>query len=1047
MGEPDDKPLATRIERRPLSPTGDEPLTPDEKSTPEMPVSRNVSDILDDDPELLADTLVFDPASGNGVGLRDQYGAPLDLSGMTMASYNIVKHLGAGGMGDVYVAVDTRLDRQVALKVLPPHMAAEESWLERFKTEAKALAALNHPNIVTIHSVEQVGGLHFLTMELIQGRTLREVAEDGILTLEDFLDIAKDLSAGLARAHENGIVHRDLKPHNVMLTDDGLVKILDFGLAKLVTQETVGHVTAEIVGTVAYMSPEQIQGDPVDARSDIFSVGMMLYEMVTGQRPFQTKSELEHLTAVISWDPTPITEIREELPLRLQQIIDRCMEKEADDRYANGSELYKDIDYLIRDIRDESLVASRLDIMRPELQRTGRTRFMAAAAALVLALTVAFVVIRWQATEEATVAGAKQGQNPKTAAVPLAVLFFQNLSGDEELDWLSNGLTEMLVTDLSQSPGLNVLSTSRLHRTLQKLDALDEKTLSVGLINSVAQEADVEAVALGSFVRLGETLQVSFTVEDVTNGDIVISESVSGQGEESIIEMVEELGARVREFYEADLPPLGPTTLAEATSSSVEAWEMYTEALKAFRRSSWEEAKPLYEKALEIDPGFAMAHASLARVHQSRGDTSQARIHARQAIEHIDRMPLDQKFNIEGSFYGTSWATLHRAIESYKIGLGVYPNRSSWRNSLARRYAFLERYPEAIGEFRKLIESPSSFRGNFLGIAQALAALGEEEEGLEILREYTAANPDQWISHYYLAWYHIDLGRLDEAEELLAISAGLDDSYRITAARWRLAILRKDWSRAESEANQLVVHDDPTAQRQGAVAKAQGAIYQGRFDESLSRFDEAISRSSDADRALIRCWKAMLLLELERYDEALSQALMAQKEGRDEWPELRGLFLEALVYIRLDQPEKVTPIISSLREFWRQRPNAVEERQVHFLEGIQALASEKPTEGVEHLQRAAALLPRRGIEFHFLVYPDHVLIWKALGQAELAADSPEAAESWLKKVTESGSEHIERPIPYIQAHRLMSQVYEKLGRSQDAQDYRQRYRGFWNTSE
>jgi non-specific serine/threonine protein kinase len=280
------------------------------------------------------------------------------MVGKKLAHYEIREKLGEGGMGEVYVAEDTRLDRRVALKVLPEKMAEDPERLERFEREAKAVAALNHPNIVTIHSVEEADGHHFITMELVEGKTLAESLLKGALSLESFFEVAARLADALCAAHGQGITHRDLKPANVMVGDDGRVKVLDFGLAKLrglgPTSETTELATATmtqqgmILGTVPYMSPEQLQGKPVDHRSDIFSLGIVLYETATGRRPFQGETSVDLISAILRDSPRPVTEVKVDLPADLGRIVRRCLEKDPQRRFQSVQDIRTELEDLQR---------------------------------------------------------------------------------------------------------------------------------------------------------------------------------------------------------------------------------------------------------------------------------------------------------------------------------------------------------------------------------------------------------------------------------------------------------------------------------------------------------------------------------------------------------------------------------------------------------------------------------------------------------------------------------------------------------------------------
>ena len=344
------------------------------------------------------------------------------MVGQTLAHYKILEKIGSGGMGDVYLAEDTKLDRKVALKVLPPELAESDERRARFKREAKAIAALNHPNIVTIYSVEEADGVHFLTMELVQGQTLDRLIPEGGLEVERLLDIALPLADAVAAAHEQGIVHRDLKPGNVMLSDRGQVKVFDFGLARFSKSKTPKTLDSDqstdmatrsgvVVGTVPYMSPEQLQGKTVDRRSDIFSLGAVLYQMATGRPPFLGASSAELISSILRDSPSTISELRSDVPPQLSRIIQRCLEKNTQDRFSTAFDLH----YELRALR-----------LNRELDRAmARSGLSPAVAALGAAALVGFLWVGWSFLK----APAPAAELPALTITPLTSTEGLSLSG------------------------------------------------------------------------------------------------------------------------------------------------------------------------------------------------------------------------------------------------------------------------------------------------------------------------------------------------------------------------------------------------------------------------------------------------------------------------------------------------------------------------------------------------------------------------------------------------------------------------------------------
>ncbi len=978
--------------------------------------------------------------------------------GRTLLHYRIVEQLGAGGMGEVYLAEDQKLGRRVALKVLPAEMANDPRRLQRFQREARAVAALSHPNIITLHSIEEAEGIHFLTMELVAGTTLSARIPPHGMPLSELFDLAIPLSGALAAAHERDITHRDLKPDNVMVDAKGRVKILDFGLAKqrhgaaaddaptlTATLTQAGH----IVGTVPYMSPEQVKGKPADARSDIFSLGVMLYQMATGRRPFLGQASAEVMSAILRDSPTSVDELRQGLPHHLGRIVRHCMEKDPEHRYQSALDVRNELADLKREVTSGEVTTGTAAAGVAHLLRgTKRGWIAAVGAAAILALAAGYFQLRSRHEIPVETAAPNAVATPTATRTrpSVAVLLFQNMNADPELDWLRGGITDMLVTDLAQSPEIEVLSTGRLYQILNSLDALERPTLSFDLIQGVAEQAAVEAVVRGSYARVGDAFRIDVTLEGTVDGAILKSDRVEGRSEEDLFAMVDELSAAVRNHFEVAAHPEMPATIEMVTTSSLEAWRLYSEASALHRQSKRREAIALLEKAVEIDPTFALALADLGKFHKNLAHILLSHEYTRRAVEQAKRLPLHQRHEIEAVYYATRWTTLGRAIEAFQQALLLDPDNGYLRNNLAMRYAELERYEEAIREYQKRIDGGASFTGNYTDIANAYAGLGRFETGYRILSDFAKRHPDDWLAQNQLGWHLTEWGKLDQALKQFERAANRrPGELFVHYGRWRTQVLREDWEQAELEATRLLALSDPFARWRGASSMARILTYRGKSQGALQRFDEAATANQDPDAftALAHCWKAELLLVRGESHRALAAAELAQKLGRGDWPELKGLFLAALAHQQLGSPSEANRMEELLREQWAAHPNIVEERQLERLDGLLELGRGDAEAAVAALRRAESHLPPQGVEFHYHVYPDHVPIWFELGKAELAAGRPDEALRWFRQAVTSGAEHLESPVPYVRSFYFLGRLHHERGEATEARPYFERFLKLW----
>ncbi|HSG00325.1 MAG TPA: protein kinase, partial [Vicinamibacterales bacterium] len=673
------------------------------------------------------------------------------MIGRKLSHYEVIEEISRGGMGVVYRAIDTTLGREVALKVLPEDLLHDAERRERLLQEARAASALEHPHIAVIHAVGEAEGVTFIAMELIRGEKLSDTIARGGLPHKRALDLATEVAEGLARAHEKGLVHRDLKPANVMVTDDGHAKIIDFGLAKLVEPVAADGITATvrvpqtdpgmIVGTATYMSPEQARGTKVDHRSDVFSFGVMLYETLTGRVPFQGQSQLDTLHAILN-QPMPslpaLTGLPGETTADVQRIIGKCTAKDPDDRYQGMKDIVVDLRAARRKMESAPVSATMPAAAATSAERAPATRSMGVVA--IAAVAAAFLLVGtmwfWRPWERRSQPAGSADGKPA-----VAVLYFENQTGDPELDWMRTGLTDMMVTDLSQSQDIEVLGTDRVYQILAELNRADDKVISADVVQQVAERAGVDRVLIGSFVKVGETIRINARLQEADTGKIVTAERVEGVGESGIFSLVDELTRRIKSQMAIlaragqpagllDRPGAVPEVgldrgLTDVTTSSIEAYRYYAEGINLHERFLENQAMPLLERAVEIDPTFAMALIKLAVISGNLGLTDQRDAYAKRAFDSRDRLTERERYYIEGYYYSLDPATNEQAIAAYRQGLALHPEHQASRHNLAIRYEVLERYQEAAAEYEELIRRGTSNPNTHGQLAQIYALAGD----------------------------------------------------------------------------------------------------------------------------------------------------------------------------------------------------------------------------------------------------------------------------------------------------------------------------------
>jgi TolB-like protein/Tfp pilus assembly protein PilF len=734
------------------------------------------------------------------------------MIGSTLSHFRIDSKLGEGGMGVVWGAEDTDLHRRVALKVLSDETMAREDMRARFLREARTAAALNHPNICTIYEVGEVDQVPFIAMELIEGTGLDSRLGAGEqLPLKELLQIAVQIADGLAAAHAGGIVHRDLKPGNVMLTDDGQVKILDFGLAKPETtliggegdetleQPISAEMTREgtILGTVAYMSPEQAAGRAVDSRSDVFSFGVLLYQMVTGQLPFRGDTSTSTLAKILETEAEPVSDIRQGLPSDLERVLRRCLQKEPNARYNDTRDLVAEL----RDLQTTG-ESQAVTPVRTEGESKKIPAWVWAAMAVVAIVAAIYFIGPFRKTaEEAAAPTVAIAEKPSVAVLP-----FHNLSADEDNAYFSAGITEEIISKLSRIDGLEVASRS-------SVAAFTDPARDV---QQIGRDLGVRYLLDGSVRRAGEQVRVSAQLVDGTTGRNLWSEDFDGSLED-VFAMQEQTALKIAERLDLELSPEEERDVQRQLTDNVAAYDAYLQGMAMSRnwgvREGLDAAGKKFEQALELDPNFAAAMAGWATVESDlyrNFDTDEERMrHAEELAERAvqidptiadashalgliagNRFDYDRAVRLLGEsvrldpkeprfWDNLSWALAYqtppdgdRAVEAAREAIRLQPIFPGAYYHLGRGLIAQGKYEEAREAFETSMEQNPSFGSGHLGLAQVDIATGEWDSALkqiELSEEKGTA-----IVLYYQAAALAGKGEIDQALEALEGALQLD---------------------------------------------------------------------------------------------------------------------------------------------------------------------------------------------------------------------------------------------------------------------------------